>query len=74
MTVYSPSEAEVCLTVKASLGYIKASLGYIKASLGYIVRPLSKTTTATKTNFKQKPKYTGLDRAAHACQLPVPPS
>lgn len=57
-TVYSPPEAEVCLTVKASLGYIKASLGYI-------VRPLSKTTTATKTNFKQKPKHSGLDRAAH---------
>jgi hypothetical protein len=39
--VYIPPEAEVCLTVKASLGYIKASLGY-NVSL------LSKTTSTTK--------------------------
>lgn len=44
VTVYSPPEAEVCLTVKASLGYIKASLGYI-------VRPLSKTTATTKNKL-----------------------
>lgn len=46
--VYIPSEAEVCLTVKASLGYV--------AKKGYNVRPLSETTSTTKTKFKQKPE------------------